>query len=130
MAKRGPEKKFEDALREELEKLGAIVFKLHGSMYQRNLPDCMVAYAGKIILFETKADSAGAENITSSQMFKKCQPMQLYTIKRLRGVRVCVWVVAGNAKTDAGYAVRAGKKTVVKRESIKRLARRILGLIK
>ena len=107
MAKRGPEKLFEDALRQELEALGAIVVKLHGNMFQRDLPDCMVLHAGKVIFFETKADAATATEMLSSVLWAKLRPAQLYTAKKWKAKRVLVWVVAGSAKEKCGYAARA-----------------------
>lgn len=132
MAKKGPEKKFEDELRKELERLGAIVYKLHGNRYQRDLPDCMVCFRGQIVLFETKADLAQSATLTSARLFGKCRPAQMYTTKKLmrETVKVYVWVVAGDGKRKLGYAARSGRKTVAKLETTAVLARRILGLVK
>ncbi len=131
MAKKGPEKRFEDELRKELDALGAIVFKLHGNMFQRDLPDCMVCFGGRVILFETKADAAQMATVTSGYLFAKLRPAQMYTIKRMKvkPVSVMVWVVAGDGKRKLGYAARAGKKSVAKLETTATLAKKILGLI-
>lgn len=132
MAKKGPEKRFEGELRKELERLGAIVYKLHGNRFQRDLPDCMVCFGGQIVMFETKADAAQSPTCTSAQLFAKLRPAQMYTLKKLKRetVRVYVWVVAGDGKRKLGYAARAGRKTVAKLETTAVLAKRILGLIK
>jgi hypothetical protein len=111
MAK-GPEKKFEDKLRKALTERGAVVRKLHGSQFQRDLPDLLVGFEGRIFMIEVKAGKPHGNAQATQNLLMRMSVGQKFEASYWTRAKCEYWVVLGDGPTDRAFAARLKSGTV------------------
>lgn len=131
MSKRrqGPEKRFENLLREALTSMGARVWKIHGDQYSRGKADLLIGYEGRLIFCECKAHKAKALRVQSAALWAMLAPLQMMEARDWWKVDCPTFVAAGGAEKGAGYVTRTGRSGSCARHPIKTCAALILGLV-
>ena len=130
MAKRGgPEKRFENKLREALVNFGARVWKIHGDQYSRGKADLLIGYDGRLIFCEYKAHKAKLLRVDSVVLWAMLAPMQMIEARDWWEVGCPTFVCAGSGDHGVGYTTRTGFSGSVRRLPIGTLAGIMLGLV-
>ena len=130
----GPEKQFELKLRGALESHAAIVRKLHGGQFQRDLPDMLVGHGGRIFMLEVKAGKPRRDSLLPSAIIARLSPGQMYEARDWSVKARCpYWVALGDAALDRCFAYRLNSRVTddvveVRVRTISDAARFMLGI--
>lgn len=124
----GPEKKFENKLRAALKSRGALVIKIAGGQFSRDLPDMLVAHDGLLTLCENKHLGTRAKERDNKFLLSRLSPGQMFRAREFHRAGVRVWVACGDAKTERGYLGGTGLRGKRPRITIDDMADQILEL--